>query len=155
MSELIDFRYECGLDNLILRDFPTCVDDHGDRTVTIPYVNLLHKVITLVLASKDSGLQPKELRFIRTELGMTQARMGSIVGRDAQTVARWEKGETEIEHAAEIIIRALALKHVDPDEPVDLEHLSSRTVREAAEEPIYIDASNPEAYRPWDDSIAA
>lgn len=155
MSDLTDFRYECGLDNLILRDFPIYVDDKGSKTVTIPHVNLLHKVITLVLCTKSTGLQPKELRFLRTELGMTQSQLGNIFGRDAQTIARWEKGETDIDRAAEVILRAMGLAHVQPEELVDFEKLASQTIREVGEQPIYIDASNPEDYRPWADKIAA
>jgi len=34
-----------------------------------------------------------ELRRLRTEAGLTQAQVAELVGRDPNTIARWERGE--------------------------------------------------------------
>ncbi len=77
MTRLIDHRYdECGLDNVILKGLPVVVDDDGEEVITIPNVNMLHRVLAATVASKETGLQPKELRFLRTELGLNSSRTG-------------------------------------------------------------------------------
>lgn len=116
MMRIIDYRYdECGLDNVILKDFPIVVDDAGEEVVMIANVGLLHRVLTCAVASKESGLKPKEIRFLRTEMGMTQAKLAAIVGRDTQTIGRWERGETPLDQTAEMVIRKHALEHADGD----------------------------------------
>jgi DNA-binding transcriptional regulator YiaG len=143
MTRVIDYRYdECGLDNVILKGFALCTDDAGAEVVTIPHVNRLHQVLTQVLATKPSGLQPKEIRFLRTELGLTQAELGKLVGKDAQTIARWEKGGTPIEQTAEMVLRARAL-----DEVPSMEELAGWTVKSSVQPPLLIDASTPGEYR--------
>jgi DNA-binding transcriptional regulator YiaG len=147
MKEVIDYRYdECGLDNVILKNFTVHTDDAGERVVSIPYVNLLHKVLTCVIASKGTGLQPKEISFLRTEMGLTQAQLAALVGKDAQTVGRWERGETAPEQSHEMIIRMRALEHIG-DELPSIEELARRTVKASVEPPVLIDAQDPEHYR--------
>lgn len=148
MTKQIDYRYdECGLDNVVLKDLPVCLDDDGDEVVTIPNVNLLHKTLVAQVAGKTTGLLPKEIRFLRTEMGVTQAQLGDMVGRDAQTVGRWERGETQIEKAHEMILRAAALEHCEMAVASMLE-LAQRTMPAVGDRPYLIDASDPSHYRP-------
>ena len=147
MSHLIDYRYdECGLDNVILKDLAVCIDDDGDEVVTIPNVNILHQILLAQVAGKESGLLPKEIRFLRTEMGLTQAQLGQLVGRDGQSVGRWERGEAPIEQAHEMIVRQAALEHAE-QAVTSMMELASRTTPAASERPYLIDASDPERYR--------
>jgi hypothetical protein len=140
------YRYtECGLDNVFLRDLPVVKDKAGEETVTIPYINQLHRVIRLGLALKDTGLDPKELRFLRTESGLTQAELAEVVNKDAQTVGRWERGETPVDRSAETLIRLMALE--DLGEEVSVRDLAIKSVPSATAGPHIIDASNPRDYR--------
>lgn len=41
---------------------------------------------------------------------MTQAELGATLGKDAQTVPRWEKGKTEIPPTEDIAIRQIYLE---------------------------------------------
>jgi len=149
MTKFVEYRYdECGLDNVILRGLPVVTDDEGDEVVTIPNVNLLHRVLMAAVASKETGLQPKELRFLRTELGFTQAELADRVGKDAQTIGRWERGETPIEKTAEMVIRARALETARVDEFLPMDELARRSVQSAVQLPFLIDASDPNDYRP-------
>jgi len=148
MNRVVDYRYdECGLDNVILHDFTVCTDDAGEETVMIPHINELHRLLTQIVATKDSGLLPKEIRFLRTEMGLTQAQLATVVGKDAQTVGRWERGETAPEQSAEMVIRILALEHAGATVP-PMDELARSTVMSSVEQPFRIDASNPEHYRP-------
>jgi transcriptional regulator with XRE-family HTH domain len=47
----------------------------------------------------------KELRFLRTEMGMTQAELAKIVHREPLTISRWERSEDEIDSNAEVLVR--------------------------------------------------
>ena len=140
------YRYtECGLDNVFLRDLPVTRDKAGEATVTIPFINKLHRVIRLGLALKDTGLDPKELRFLRTELGLTQAEMAEVVHKDAQTVGRWERGETPIDESAETLIRLMTLETLNHE--VSVRDLARKSVPSATPAPQIIDASDPRDYR--------
>lgn len=143
----IDYRYdECGLDNVILKDLTVLTDDDGEDVITIPSVGLLHHVLIMEIASKESGMQPNELRFVRTEFGLTQAELAALVGRDVQTIGRWERGEHPIDKAAEIVLRAKVLETTGGI--LKMEELARRTLASASQPPFLIDASNPAHYKP-------
>ena len=145
----VDCRYdESGLDYVILKGLRAQTDDAGETVVNIPRINLLHRVLSHVVASKPSGLLPKEIRFLRTEMGLTQAELARRVGKDAQTVGRWERGETSPDQAAEMVIRASALEHAGVEAAPSMEALAGMTVPSANADPFLIDASNPKRYRP-------
>ncbi|BDW99951.1 helix-turn-helix domain-containing protein [Maricaulis maris] len=147
MSERrINYRYdECGLDNVILEDFPVQMDEAGDEVITIPNVNVLHQVLVSAVAHKEGGLNPKEIRFLRSEMGMSQAELAKLIGRDGQTIGRWERGETNIDQTAEIVLRMKAIEFTGwAGLPID--ELASRTVYSAEQKPIVIDAADPTHY---------
>lgn len=146
-TRIIDYTYdECGLDNVILKDLTVLIDDEGEDVITIPNVGLLHHVLMMEIASKKSGLEPNELRFLRTEFGMTQAELAILVGRDVQTIGRWERGENPIDKAAEIVIRTRALEMTET--MLRVEELARRSMSTEAQPPFVIDASDPNDYRP-------
>jgi DNA-binding transcriptional regulator YiaG len=143
----IDYRYdECGLDNVILKDLTVLKDDDGEDVITIPNIRLLHSVLMMEIATKDSGMQPAELRFVRTEFGLTQAELAALVGRDVQAIGRWERGEHPMDKAAEIVIRAKVLETTG--QMLKMEELARRTMASASQPPFLIDASNPNQYKP-------
>ena len=145
----VDYRYEeSGLDNVILKGLRAQTDDAGETVVNIPRINLLHKVLTHLVASKPSGLLPKEIRFLRTEMGLTQAELAERVGKDAQTIGRWERGETSPDQAAEMVIRARALEEAGGGNALTIDALAKMTVKSGAAPPFLIDARDPKRYRP-------
>jgi len=145
---LVNYTYdECGLDNVVLKDFPIQVDDAGEEVITIPNVNLLHCVLVNAVATKPGGLTPAEIRFLRSEMGMSQAELAKLVGRDGQTVGRWERGETPIDQAAQMVIRRKAVEHASLDD-ISIETLAERSTYSAVQEPIRIQADDPNNYRP-------
>ena len=146
---MVDYRYdECGLDNVVLKGLPVLTDDEGVAVTTIPHVNTLHRVLTTMVATKTSGLQPKEIRFLRTEMELTQSQLAALVGKDVQTMGRWERGETPIERSAEIVIRAHALQVIGTETVPSMETLSAWTLASPSMPPFVVDARNPLAYQP-------
>lgn len=112
-AELQEYHYtECGLDNVLITGMPVLIDDDGDEIISIPRINLLHALIVMALAEKQGSWSATELRFVRTEMGLTQSELGELIGKDRQTIARWEKDETDIDSNAEIVIRMAAQDHL-------------------------------------------
>lgn len=144
----LDYRYdECGLDNVILVGLEVCEDDVGESSITIRNIAHLHREIVHGIATKKTGITGRELRFVRTELGLTQAELAAVVSKDVQTVGRWERGEFPIDPTAETVIRVLALQHVESALP-SVEEMAAWSVASSGEPPILIDASDPDDWKP-------
>ena len=101
------FHYwACGLDNVYLTGGLNI--SKSGTSYSITNIEGLHKCIAMHLVECTSQLNGKELRFLRKELNLTQADLGTRVGVDVQTVGRWEKDETE-NKMADRMIRMLYL----------------------------------------------
>ena len=143
------YRYtECGLDNVFIEGIDPRVDDHSEEVYCIPNVNGLHRTIAYGIVEADTGMSGQELRFLRTELGLTQAELARHVHCDAQTIARWEKGQTPIHAAAEVIVRVLAREKLELGAYSSIQDIAAKCVPSATvERSIVIDGRNPKKYR--------
>lgn len=141
------YRYkESGLDNVIIEGAHVLVDDSGEACVTIPNVNGLHKAIACGIVQRRSTMIGRELRFLRTEMGMTQAELAAYVHREPLAISRWERSENEIDANAETLIRLLATEKLGlPAMPVS--EVAGWCVPTAQTPPLVIDGSDPENYR--------
>lgn len=100
---------ECGLDNIYLANgFHREVFD-GEEYISIDNVDGLWKAIGFSLVCLPRILEPKEIKFLRQQMGKTQAELAQLLRVDTQTVARWEKGKSEMPGPADIAIRFLML----------------------------------------------
>ena len=101
------FQYKrCGLDNIyLLNGFEPEYDQDGERYVTVLDVDGLHKAIGIHLVTNRKTLAPKEIRFLRKTLNLTQAEMGRLISQSDQQIARWEKGENNINGPADKLLR--------------------------------------------------
>jgi DNA-binding transcriptional regulator YiaG len=107
-SEPLHYR-ECGLDNIfLLNGFHHEVVD-GEEYVTVEDMDGLWKAIGLHLVARRKTFSPQEIRFLRNQMDMTQAELGSILRVTDQTVARWEKGEVGIPGPADFALRTAFL----------------------------------------------
>lgn len=144
----MDYMYtECGLDNVIIQNMQVVVDDAGEEVYEMGNVLGLHKVIAACIIRHVHGIGPKELRFLRTEMGMTQAELAQIVKKDHQTVGRWERGETPIDQNAEALIRLLAAERLELPREETVEELARWCVPTAEMQVIMIDGGDPRNYR--------
>ena len=142
------YRYtECGLDNVYIQGFDPAVGDQGEEVFHIPDVNGLHKLIAYGIVHCDAAMSGRELRFLRTEMGLTQAQLAKHVHRDAQTIARWEKGQTPVLEAAEVIIRVLAVEKLGLEGYTSIEDVAAKCVPSAIINCIRIDRSSTGEYR--------
>ena len=145
-----NYRYtESGLDNVIIRGMNFLIDDAGEQIVTIRNVAGLHRAIATAIVQKTVSMTGKELRFLRGEMGMTQAELAVVVHREPLAISRWERGEvSDIDMNAETLIRLLARETLHLPISAEVKEMSSWAVPSAATPALEIDGSNPEEYHP-------
>ncbi|HET6376198.1 MAG TPA: helix-turn-helix domain-containing protein [Methylocella sp.] len=142
------YRYtESGLDNVIIDGVDFLADDAGDGCVMIPNVNGLHKTIARGIVIRKASMSGPELRFIRTEMGMTQAELAQMLHREPLAVSRWERGETPIDANAEALVRLYAIQELKLLDQADVRAVAGWCVPTAETPPIRIDGSDPSNYR--------
>ena len=140
---------DCGLDNVYIEGFDLVCDDSGEETICIPAIGRLHKAIAQSIVMMPCPISGKELRFLRTEMGYTQKELADILKTSEQTLARWEKGQTSIPGAADILIRKLTGEKLgfDRDEGVESIAGKIRKERDACPE-LRIQTETGRDYRP-------
>jgi DNA-binding transcriptional regulator YiaG len=100
----------CGLDDVFLVNGFTRETIDGEEFIKVADLDGLWKAIGLRLVTTKKVMAPKEIRFLRTHMDMTQAQLGSLLRVSDQTVARWEKGETKlVPGPADFMLRVLFL----------------------------------------------
>ena len=149
------YRYtESGLDNVMVHGVNFLTDDAGEAVITIPNILGLHRAIATAIVTKTASMTGKELRFLRTEMGMTQAELAAIVHREPLAISRWERGEVEnIDTNAETLIRLHAREALALDVTASVKDISAWSVPSASTPTLDIDGSDPNDYRPM--SLAA
>jgi transcriptional regulator with XRE-family HTH domain len=131
---------ECGLQNVFIVGINVITDDDGDEVVLVPAINQLHRVIAEGIVRHSKGIDGAELRFLRTEMGLTQSELAAVVHRDKQSIGRWERSETEIDSVSEAVIRKLAIEKLGLGVNLDMEQLSKSSIPTAEVQPIKISA---------------
>jgi putative transcriptional regulator len=102
---------ECGLDDVyLLNGYKRHQTPYGDG-VAVENAAGLHKAIAEYICFNKATLNGKEIRFLRKLLDLTQAELAVWLACDQQSVARWEKGKTEVNGAADRLMRTLYLAH--------------------------------------------
>ena len=142
------FHYtECGLDNVFIEGTNMVHDHAGEATITVSAIGLLHQVIAEGVVNMPSKMSGKELRFLRTEMGLTQERLANILKVTLLTVSRWERAETQIKDTAEMLIRLMAIERLELDVHMSVDEVSTKVTFGPKKDPIRIDGSDPEHYR--------
>ena len=116
-SELHHYR-ECGLDNVFLLNGFTVRETRHGRAVGIEDIDGLHRAIGTHLAREKRTLTGAEFRFLRVEMGLSQKLLGLLLGKTAQTVARWEKGQSRIDGTADRVVRVLYAEQTGENEKI-------------------------------------
>ncbi|MDH5731055.1 MAG: transcriptional regulator [Gammaproteobacteria bacterium] len=117
---------ECGLINIYLKNGVEIIETPYGSASHIENIEELHKVIGADIVCNKPTLNPSEFRFLRKELNMTQKTIGDIVGKEAQTVAKWEKGDVPVPKSVCVIIRKLYLEYIGDNKPLQelVEHIN-------------------------------
>jgi len=141
-----EYRYtECGLD-VIIAGVSFLSDDAGNDVIRIPNVNGLHRAIATGIVKRKAMMSGREMRFLRSEMGMTQAELAAMIHREPLTISRWERGETEIDANAETLVRLHAIERLKLDVTDGVSEISGWSIPSAVPHPIMIDGSDPSNY---------
>lgn len=100
---------ECGLPNVWLSGVQTHDTPYGPGTA-IPALENLHLAIGLAIVEAKRQMTGAEVRFLRTELDLSQRTLAGLLGVQENTLRRWEHGEINIPGPAQ---RALAGFYVE------------------------------------------
>lgn len=138
---------ECGLDNVMIEGLNVVNDHAGEDTVVIPAIGLLHQVIAEGIVSLPTKMSGRELRFLRTEMGMTQAQLAEVLKVTLLTISRWEREENPIQDAAEMLVRLMAIERLELDLTMGVDAVSSKVTLGPHRDPIRIDGSDPTHYQ--------
>lgn len=104
------FHYRnSGLEGIYLLNGYEVEEVDGEEYVTITDIPGLHNAIGRHLVMHRKALTPREIRFLRNTMDLTQAELAERLGNNSQSVARWEKGETDMPGTAEKLLRAVFL----------------------------------------------
>ena len=106
----------CGLEGIFLLNGFTRVEHDGEEHVSITNTEGLHQAIGRHIVVNRKGLAPKDVRFLRNTMGLTQSDLALKLGTNSQSVARWEKGKCEMPGAAEKLLRVVFLVSLLNDE---------------------------------------
>lgn len=110
------FHYKMsGLDNVwLMNGFHEEQTPYG-RGIRVEDVDGLHRVLAHVIVSDKAVMRGAELRFVRKQLGLSQNGLSRLLGCSDQRVARWEKGQTQIDPSAERLIRMIVREWLGED----------------------------------------
>ena len=143
------YRYtECGLDNVFLEGVDVLRDDHGDEVYHIDNILDLHKMIAHAIISRRGGLSGPELRFLRSEMGLTQEELAKRLGCTRVTISRWERNEEAINLNAEVVVKLLTAEKLGIDPDMSIEDMALNSGWSAQVTEIRIDGSDPQHYKP-------
>jgi putative transcriptional regulator len=114
-----EYHYtESGLDSVYLVNGYKIVETPDGRSIVIQDLDGLHKAIGRILAIEKKRLNGKEVRFLRTEMLLSQHVLARLLHVTEQTVARWEKDHYKISGPADAMLRLLYLEHIGGDEKI-------------------------------------
>lgn len=102
------YRYRgCALPNVYLQNGYEIIQSPYGEGVTVHDIDGLHAAIAAAVVTNSAPLTGPEFRFLRQELELSQAMLGGLLGKNEQSVARWEKGKTNVDPVADRFLRVL------------------------------------------------
>ena len=101
---------ECGLDYVYLLNGYVLHDTKYGSAVEVEHAAQLDRQIALAVVERQGPLTGQEVRFLRGLLDLTQAQLGELLGKDAQSVARWERSKTAIPPTEDRALRQVYLE---------------------------------------------
>jgi transcriptional regulator with XRE-family HTH domain len=90
---------------------------HGDITTYVDEDGL-EECVRRILVHTPKRLNGRQLRFLRRGLSLSQEAFGTLVDRDAQTIARIEKANQEVPRYIDLAVRIRYLAKIEPSKSV-------------------------------------
>jgi DNA-binding transcriptional regulator YiaG len=112
---------ECGLDYVYLADGFKVHETAYGPAIEIENADALDRVIAATIIGAQKSFTGQEVRFLRGLMDMTQVELGRLLGKDAQTIARWEKDKSEIPSLEDRALRQIYLERCSEPAPKFIE----------------------------------
>lgn len=106
---------DCGLDSIYLINGFTITIEDDEEYVSVTDINGLHRTIGMQIVMDKKAPTGREIRFLRDEMRLSQADLGALLSVSDQSVARWEKGHTDIPGTAVLSIKVIYLHSLIPE----------------------------------------
>lgn len=119
-----------GLEGVIVEEVQVahCLDC-GEEELSYSNIEQLHTQLALQFARKEAALTPREIRFLRTCLGLSGTDLARRMGVTKETVSRWERTDKPLTMGpmAERLLRLMAVREQPVTEyPLErLEHVAT------------------------------
>lgn len=107
----------CGLDNVWLKNGYVEKNTPYGKAVSVVAAQQLHEMLALNLTAKPGRLTGKELRFLRVQMGLSQAGLARLQGVSEQAVSLWER-TGKVPAANDQLARMHFLAHAQGDTSV-------------------------------------
>ena len=107
----------CGLDNVWLSNGYIEKNTAYGKGVAVVCADELHAALGRDLVNKSGRLTGKELRFLRVQMGLSQAKFAALQGVTEQAVSLWER-HGKVPKANDRLTRVYYLAHVAKDTPL-------------------------------------
>lgn len=114
-DETLHYR-DCGLDNIYLQNGFSKLCEDGEEHVAVTDIDGLHEAIGLHIVLARKAPSGNELRFLRNEMGYSQAGLADTLDVSDQSIARWEKSQSDINGPAMFALRVLYVLSRLPNE---------------------------------------
>ena len=103
---------ECGLDYVWLAAGFVCEETAYGPAVMVENAAALDQAVAEYVVSHRRNLTGQEVRFLRGLMDATQAELAALLGKDAQSVARWEKSQTTLPPTEDRALRQIYLEYI-------------------------------------------
>lgn len=127
---------ESGLSNVYLKNGYSIDRVDGDEFVSIDDINGLHQKIGRLVVESKKPLSQEQFKFLRIELNLSQRVLATRFGVSEQTIARYEKGQSEIPRTTDAALRSLYMESISNNSPVSyfLDLLANSEAEQAAQQ---------------------
>ena len=128
-------------------------DQCGWETISGGLINLVMTHTVIQIAQQPRRVNGPEAKFLRQTIGATQTELGTRMGTNRVTVAKWETDAQTISGRNDFILKVLVLSHLIAERliPASFAHEVMATVRAVHSEPpsetTKVDVSGPEVCR--------
>lgn len=146
---------DCGLDNVIVHNIDFATDANGNSVYEIPNILGLHKAIAIAILSQNRHLRAKEVRFLRTECGWTQADLAVKLSKKALTVGRWERAQYPIDKNDDVLMRLIFGETLSIDKSINVADMLRDCGDIVEMEFLEIEGSDPANYQPVGTQLSA
>jgi DNA-binding XRE family transcriptional regulator len=105
-----------GLDAELVRAAALVCDRCGEVALEGPVVEAAERTLADLILRGTGPLKPKEVRFLRDLMGLSQAELGERMGVHRVSVARWETDTAPVGALESFAIRTMVAWHLNDAE---------------------------------------